>query len=39
MRSGKPRRFLRRGAVTRSVFPETCPWTFEQIMDENFWPE
>ncbi|PQQ30179.1 DUF29 domain-containing protein [Photorhabdus luminescens] len=25
--------------IRRSVFPETCPWTFEQIMDENFWPE
>ncbi|MCW7761437.1 DUF29 domain-containing protein [Photorhabdus luminescens] len=25
--------------IRRSVFPETCPWTFEQIMDEKFWPE
>ncbi|MBS9440848.1 DUF29 domain-containing protein [Photorhabdus heterorhabditis] len=25
--------------IRRRVFPETCPWTFEQIMDENFWPE
>ncbi|WP_036768476.1 DUF29 domain-containing protein [Photorhabdus australis] len=25
--------------IRRCVFPETCPWTFEQIMDENFWPE
>ncbi|CAQ85828.1 MULTISPECIES: DUF29 domain-containing protein [Photorhabdus] len=25
--------------IRRSVFPEICPWTFEQIMDENFWPE
>jgi hypothetical protein len=19
--------------------PESCPWTFEQVMDEQFWPE
>jgi hypothetical protein len=19
-------------------FPESCPWTFEQIMDPDFWP-
>ncbi|MFD0709969.1 hypothetical protein CE143_20965 [Photorhabdus luminescens] len=25
--------------INRNMFPETCPWTFEQIMDENFWPE
>ncbi|PQQ39162.1 DUF29 domain-containing protein [Photorhabdus luminescens] len=25
--------------INRNIFPETCPWTFEQIMDENFWPE
>jgi hypothetical protein len=22
-----------------SVFPSTCPWTYEQIMDAAFWPE
>lgn len=22
-----------------STFPATCPWSFEQIMDEEFWPE
>lgn len=21
------------------VFPESCPWTLEQIMDVNFWPD
>ncbi|MGJ0533295.1 DUF29 domain-containing protein [Methylocystis sp.] len=22
-----------------SIFPETCPWTFEEMMAEDFWPE
>ncbi len=22
-----------------TVFPQQCPWTFEQLMDERFWPE
>jgi len=22
-----------------SIFPPQCPWTFEQIMDPDFWPE
>jgi hypothetical protein len=21
------------------TFPETCPWTLEQILDDHFWPE
>ncbi len=21
------------------IFPEACPWTFEKIMDPEFWPE
>jgi hypothetical protein len=25
--------------IRRSVFPATCPWTFEQVMDPEFWPE
>ncbi|TDB49318.1 DUF29 domain-containing protein [Photorhabdus khanii] len=25
--------------INQNVFPATCLWTFEQIMDENFWPE
>jgi len=20
-------------------FPETCPWSFEQMMDPDFWPD
>ena len=23
----------------RTTFPTECPWTFEQIMDADFWPE
>jgi len=22
-----------------STFPPSCPWTVEQILDDNFWPE
>jgi hypothetical protein len=22
-----------------SIFPSACPWTFEQIMADDFWPE
>lgn len=25
--------------IRRSVFPETCPWTFEQAVDASFWPQ
>lgn len=25
--------------ITRSVFPATCPWTFEQIIAPDFYPE
>ena len=24
--------------LSEATFPEHCPWTFEQSMDENFWP-
>jgi len=24
--------------LDRAVFPTECPWTFEHIMDEQFWP-
>ena len=24
--------------LTLSRFPEHCPWNFEQMMDEDFWP-
>ena len=22
-----------------TTFPETCPWTAEQVLDDDFWPE
>jgi Domain of unknown function DUF29 len=22
-----------------ATFPETCPWTMAQVLDEDFWPE
>lgn len=22
-----------------TTFPETCPWSVEQVFDTNFWPE
>ena len=25
--------------LPRTVFPPTCPWLFEQIMDAAFWPD
>ena len=25
--------------LPKSTFPTTCPWTFGQIMDQDFWPE
>jgi hypothetical protein len=25
--------------LPESTFPATCPWSFDQIMDEEFWPE
>jgi len=25
--------------MDESVFPAQCPWTFDQAVDENFWPE
>ena len=24
--------------LTTAAFPETCPWTADQILDEDFWP-
>jgi hypothetical protein len=26
-------------AIDEDGFPAVCPWTFEQAMDANFWPE
>lgn len=25
--------------ISKNVFPQTCPWSFEQIIDDNFYPE
>ena len=25
--------------LSAATFPATCPWPFEQLMDEAFWPE
>lgn len=25
--------------LSRKTFPTECPWTFEQFMDADFWPE
>jgi hypothetical protein len=22
-----------------AMFPEACPWSIEQVLDEDFWPE
>jgi hypothetical protein len=29
----------RQSRLPLSTFPEVCPWTYEQIMDEEFFPE
>jgi hypothetical protein len=26
-------------ALPQSTFPATCPWSIEQVMDADFWPE
>ena len=25
--------------LLESAFPDACPWTFEQVMSEDFWPD
>lgn len=30
---------VRETGLAPEVFPEICPWTFEQFMDNDFWPE
>jgi len=25
--------------ISRKKFPKECPWTFEEFMDEGFWPD
>jgi Domain of unknown function DUF29 len=29
----------RETGLDRDVFPAACPWSFEQFMDPDFWPE
>jgi hypothetical protein len=24
--------------LSETTFPKTCPWSFEQMMDTEFWP-
>jgi len=30
---------VRETGLAPEVFPEICPWVFEQFMDNDFWPE
>jgi hypothetical protein len=32
-------RVARQTRLRLETFPETCPWTAEQILDTHFWPE
>jgi len=25
--------------INRKIFPKECPWSFEEFMDEGFWPD
>ncbi len=25
--------------LPQAMFPEACPWTAEQVLDEDFWPD
>jgi len=37
---GKARRqALRETRLAESAFPESCPWTMEQVLDDDFWPD
>ena len=29
----------RETGLDRAAFPAACPWSFEQLMDQDFWPE
>jgi len=33
------REAARETEIKKSTFPALCPWTFEQAMDPDFWPE
>jgi len=28
-----------KGKMPKSMFPQQCPWTFEQVTHLDFWPE
>ena len=30
---------LRQTGLSREAFPATCPWTADQVLDDDFWPE
>jgi hypothetical protein len=37
---GKARRqALRETRLAESAVPESCPWTMEQVLDDDFWPD
>jgi hypothetical protein len=37
---GKVRRLaLRETRLAESAVPESCPWTVEQVLDDDFWPD
>ena len=29
----------RETGMDRRVFPMTCPWSYEQVIDDRFWPD
>jgi hypothetical protein len=29
----------RETGLPEQTFPTSCPWTFSQMMDDNFWPD
>jgi len=29
----------REASITQSTFPAQCPWSFEEVMDDEFWPD
>lgn len=33
------REAVQESGLPKSLFPATCPWTFEQAMNPEFWPE
>jgi hypothetical protein len=30
---------MRETGLKRSTFPDICPWSLEQVLDDNFWPD